>query len=42
MLMVAHWGSRFAVVQDWGVALFVLAAAGFVGSFFGARRLKLS
>ncbi|MFT4067744.1 MFS transporter [Paraburkholderia sp.] len=42
MPMVAHWGSRFVVVQAWGVALLLLAALGFAVALIGAQRLKLS
>jgi len=41
MTMAMQWGSRFAVVQDWGLALFVLTAAGVAGSLLRMRRLKL-
>jgi MFS family permease len=41
MAMVGHWGSRFGVVQGWGVALAIVAALAFAGSL-GTRRLKLS
>lgn len=41
MAMVGHWGSRFAVVQGWGMGLFAIAALAFAGSL-GTRRLKLS
>lgn len=41
MGMVMHSGSRFAVVQSWGLALFVLAAACVGGSLLRVRRLKL-
>jgi MFS family permease len=41
MPMVGHFGSRFAVVEGWGVVLVVLALIAFAGSF-GTRRLKLS
>ena len=42
MGMVMHSGSRFAVVQTWGTALFVLAAMCVAGSLLRVRRLKLS
>ncbi|MBB3000733.1 MFS family permease [Paraburkholderia tropica] len=41
MAMVMHSGSRFAVVQSWGLALFVLAAVCVGGSLLRVRRLKL-
>lgn len=41
MAMVMHWGSRFPVVQGWGLALFALAAACVAGSLLRVRRLKL-
>ena len=41
MGMVMNWGSRFAVVQAWGFALFVLAAVCVAGSLLRVRRLKL-
>lgn len=41
MGMVMHFGSRFAVVQDWGLALFALAALCAAGSLLRVRRLKL-
>ncbi|NIE67143.1 MFS transporter [Burkholderia sp. Ax-1719] len=41
MGMVMHEGSRFAVVQNWGLALFVLAAVCVGGSLLRVRRLKL-
>ncbi|WP_028217056.1 MFS transporter [Paraburkholderia oxyphila] len=41
MGMVMHWGSRFAVVQAWGIALFVLAGVCVTGSLLRVRRLKL-
>jgi MFS family permease len=41
MGMVMHSGSRFAVVQAWGFALFVLAAVCVAGSMLRVRRLKL-
>ncbi|MBU9133432.1 MFS transporter [Burkholderia multivorans] len=41
MAMVAHSGSRFSVVQAWGLALFVLAAVCLAGSLLRVRRLKL-
>ncbi|MBU9598397.1 MFS transporter [Burkholderia multivorans] len=42
MPMVVHWGSRFDVVQAWGVALLLLAALGFTIALVSAQRLKLS
>ena len=41
MGMVMHSGSRFAVVQAWGLALFALAAVCVAGSMLRLRRLKL-
>ncbi|MDR6388305.1 MFS transporter [Paraburkholderia phenoliruptrix] len=42
MPMVVLCGSRFAVVQGWGVALLLLAAFGFAAALVSAQRLKLS
>lgn len=42
MPMVGMWGSRFAVVEGWGVALLVLAVVAFAASFSAGRRVKLS
>ncbi|WP_321858499.1 MFS transporter [Paraburkholderia tropica] len=41
MGMVMHSGSRFAVVQTWGFALFVLAAVCLAVPLLRVRRLKL-
>jgi MFS family permease len=41
MPLVGLWGSRFAVIEGWGIALLLIAALAFAGSL-RSRRLKLS
>ncbi|MBN3807596.1 MFS transporter [Paraburkholderia sp. Ac-20347] len=42
MPMVAHWGSRFIVVEMCGTMVIVLALLAWVYTFLGARHFKLS
>ncbi|MDN7807392.1 MFS transporter [Burkholderia gladioli] len=42
MPMVAHWGSRFVVVQMWGGVFIILALLAGSCTLLGARRLRLS
>lgn len=40
MPLAGYWGSRFAVIEDWGIGLLLIAALAFAGSL-RSRRLKL-